>query len=156
MRTIIEETGEILVVAVPHKGPFNQIGEAFNRMGRLLEGMMAEHADKMGPGIGIYYFDTTSGPEEEWESHAGVIWNGPTDNLPEGLEIIRIPAGRRAVLHHNGPYDGIPDSWKQLHQDVVKERGETPAGGMCYEVYLNNPMNTPAEDLQTDLCQPIA
>ena len=65
----------------------------------------------------------------------------------------RIPGGKCAVTVHVGPYETIGETYERLTA-YVKEQGlETAA--FCYEYYLNDPAQTPPEELETEIYFPI-
>ncbi|MFZ5900080.1 MAG: GyrI-like domain-containing protein [Bacillota bacterium] len=64
-----------------------------------------------------------------------------------------IPAGKRAVCLHVGPYNKVEPAYHTLMQ-WIKENGHTPAG-VVYEFYLNDPSETPENELQTRIVFPL-
>jgi len=141
------------VAAVAHAGAHNRIGSAFERLGRILAAARA--LDQTRGMIAIYHDHGDGTPPAALRSHAGAIWaNGKP--LPEGLEELHLPAGRYAVLHYSGPYDGLTRAWSRIYTEWAPTvgavlRAEAPA----YELYLNSPADTAPEALRTDLCMPI-
>ena len=65
-----------------------------------------------------------------------------------------IPDGRAATCMHVGPYDRIGAAYEAL-QKWMDEEGHK-ASGAPYEFYLNDPRDTPAEELQTQIVFPLA
>ncbi len=63
------------------------------------------------------------------------------------IKASRIPGGRFSVALHTGPYDRVHSAYEALTKWTA-EKGYEPAG-VAYEVYLNDPAQTKAEDLQT-------
>jgi len=64
-----------------------------------------------------------------------------------------IPGGKVASIVHVGPYPTMGDGYKALN-DWMAEKGYQSAG-VYYEVYLNNPADTPPEALQTQIFTPL-
>ena len=64
-----------------------------------------------------------------------------------------IPAGKYATCVHTGPYDAIEPAYTALTQFVMEKGYE--ATGVAYEVYLNDPTNTPPEALMTQILFPL-
>ena len=60
-----------------------------------------------------------------------------------------IPAGRRVVTMHVGPYQQLGEVYAELLKWVA-EQGERP-GGLVFEFYLNEPETTPPPELQTKI-----
>jgi effector-binding domain-containing protein len=45
--------------------------------------------------------------------------------------------------------------WARLKSDWLAASRHRVGAGASYEIYLNNPMNTPKEKLETEICIPI-
>ncbi len=76
-------------------------------------------------------------------------------SLPGKGEIIpgEIPAGRYATCLYTGPYSELGTAYDALNQWVA-EKGVTPSG-VAYEMYLNDPTQTPPQELKTLIMFPI-
>jgi AraC family transcriptional regulator len=70
-----------------------------------------------------------------------------------GLEIIA--RGEYAVTTHLGPYSKLGDTYAALFGQWLPRSGRELASTLCFEVYLNSPENTAAEDLLTDIYAPL-
>jgi effector-binding domain-containing protein len=64
-----------------------------------------------------------------------------------------IPGGRAAACLHVGPYDQMKPAYDALMAWIPAHGYE--AAGACYEVYLNDPGQTPPEALQTQAVFPL-
>lgn len=64
-----------------------------------------------------------------------------------------LPGGKAAFDLHEGPYDTIGDAYNRLTA-YIKEQGLEPTG-VCYEIYLNDPGETPPEELKTEIYFPL-
>lgn len=64
-----------------------------------------------------------------------------------------IPAGKQAVCLHIGSYSKVEPAYEALMEWVV-EKGYTPTG-VAYEFYLNDPSETPEEELKTRIVFPL-
>jgi effector-binding domain-containing protein len=65
----------------------------------------------------------------------------------------KIPGGKVAVTMHTGPYNTIRESYAAL-SSFIQEQG-LKMEAFCYEVYLNDPRETPPEALKTEIYFPI-
>jgi len=76
-------------------------------------------------------------------------------SLPPEGEIMpgEIPAGRYATGLFTGPYSELGTAYDALNQWMV-EKGDSPSG-MSYEIYLDDPSNTPPQELKTLIMFPI-
>jgi len=77
------------------------------------------------------------------------------DFLPgsEEVKASEIPAGRYAMTIYTGPYNEIAPAYQQI--SVWIESQELKASGSAYEMYLNDPGDTPAAELQTMILFPL-
>jgi effector-binding domain-containing protein len=66
----------------------------------------------------------------------------------------KLPGGKAAVTLHVGPYDKIGEAYDRLTA-FVKEQGLKPLE-VCYEFYLNDPVETPPEELKTEIYFPLS
>ncbi|WP_299892367.1 GyrI-like domain-containing protein [uncultured Ruegeria sp.] len=139
------------VVALPHKGAYGEIGKSFEAFSALCESR--ELWSKVGPVIGLYLDSPDTVPEDQLRSFAGAEYRG--DQTPEGMDDLKIPGGKTAVLTFKGPYSGLHAAYHSLFGNWLPESGEEPADQPCYEIYLNDPRETPPEELLTEICLPL-
>jgi effector-binding domain-containing protein len=64
-----------------------------------------------------------------------------------------IPGGKVATCLHIGPYSEIGPAYTALSQ-WMEEQGYEPTG-VAYESYLNDPEQTPPEELRTQIAFPL-
>jgi AraC family transcriptional regulator len=138
------------VAALPHRGPYPQIGAVFAQISREFDAAGLWGA-VIGPAIGLYYDDPSQTRAADLRAHAGMIVSADAV-LPANLEEIHLPAGRYAVLRYVGPYTGLPAAWHWLYQHWLPESGESLAETPPFELNPNSPMDTPPEKLITDIC----
>jgi AraC family transcriptional regulator len=141
------------LVCVPHKGPYPEIGRAFEKLGATVaaRGLYP----RLGPMVGVYYDSPADTKPANLRSHAGL--EAPSDLPIEApLEEVILPAGRHAVLTFTGPYSGLPAAYDQLLGIWLPASGETYGTSPMFEVYLNSPMDTAPDDLLTEICLPLA
>ena len=141
------------LAAVRHIGPYNQISSAFGQLSAI-----AGPAGLFTPGaemIALYHDDPQATPPAQLRSDAGVtVPNGVA--LPSGLVEQRVAAGKYACTLHVGPYESLPETWARMTREWLPASGQRRAAGASYELYLNNPMTTPKEKLETEVCIPVA
>lgn len=151
----IKTLPELRVAAVRHIGPYNQISEAFERLGQVAgrAGLIQPSDTEM---VALYYDDPESTPADQLRSDAGLTV--PEDaSLPEGLSEQRVPAGRYASAVHVGPYEQLGDAWARMMGEWLPASGRRISeDAPSYEVYLNNPMTTPKDELRTEIRIPVA
>lgn len=137
--------------AMPHKGPYNEISRAYDKLGAILgaRGLWPQ----AGAMVAVYYDDPSATPAPDLRSHAGVTF-GPDVALDAPLEVVTLPAGPHAVLTYRGPYSGLAAAYDQLYA-WLPTSGRQPADSPVFEIYLNTPMDTAPEDLLTEICVPL-
>ncbi len=153
MQLEITERPAMRVGGIRHVGPYHKIASAYEKLGGI-----AGRAGLFGmPGVqmlGVYHDLPDNKPEEELTSDAAVSL--PEDfATPDGLAEQLIPGGRYAHATHNGDYSTLGNTWKAV-MDAVAERGLRVARTPCYEIYVNNPSNTPPDELRTEIYVPVA
>ena len=93
-----------------------------------------------------------NGDMEDLDIEAGV----PIAKIVSGKGRItshEIEAGYQLTTIHVGPYSEIEPAYETL-MEFAKEKKLVPTG-IAYEFYLNNPMETEEEDLQTEIAFPL-
>lgn len=141
-----------ILAAVPHTGPYLEVGGAFEQVNTIFTSRNAwGHAKGM---MGIYYDDPNAVPAAELRSHAGVIVSDAAE-VPTGLEVVEAAGGKMAVMHYKGPYAGLKAAYDYLYGEWLPQSGEEPRDAPAMEIYLNNPMDTAPDDLATDVCLPL-
>ncbi len=139
------------IVALKHRGNYAEIGRSFETFGALCESRKLW--PQLGPVIGLYLDSPDEVPEQDLRSYAGAEYRG--DAAPDGMEDLSIPGGKTAVLRYKGPYSGIHAAYHSLFGNWLPDSGEEPADQPCYEIYLNDPRDTPPDELLTEICLPL-
>lgn len=140
------------LAAVPHKGPYPEIGRAFEKLGSTVSAR--GFYGRFGNMVAVYYDSPADVKPADLRSHAGL--EAPVDlPLDPPLEEITLPGGRHAVLTFKGPYAGLQAAYDQLFGIWLPQSGEAPADSPVFEVYLNTPMDTAPADLVTEICLPL-
>lgn len=140
------------LAALAHRGDYQLSSQAFERVGAIFatRGLWAQARGM----VGVYYDDPAATPVDELRCHAGIIVDEGFE-IPEDLEELRLRGGRYAVMAHKGPYATLHKAYDALFQEWLPSSGVVPADLPVYENYLNDPSNTPAPELRTDICLPL-
>ncbi|WP_282078649.1 AraC family transcriptional regulator [Epibacterium ulvae] len=148
----IREVPARILSVLPHVGPYNDIGLAFEKF----YGLCASRNlwANIGVSIGVYVDSPETVPETELRSFAGAEWKG--QEVPEGTQRFDLVARRVAVLTYQGPYSGISAAYNSLFGNWLPVSGEEPADAPCYELYLNSPRDVSPEELLTEIHLPLA
>lgn len=150
----IKQMPEFRLGTVHHAGPYQQISEAFQRLGSIAgpAGLLQHPGATM---IGVYHDDPETTPPDQLRSEAGLsVPDGVP--LPAGLVEVRLPAGRYACVTHVGPYTGLPDVWARLIGQWLPQSGYQANNNLNFEIYRNNPMTAPPHELRTEIYLPLA
>lgn len=153
MREIEIRTAPTLTVAgVAHRGPYMDIGEAYERMHALFE---ARGLYRPGQSNVAVYFDNArvTAPENCRSLAARSVADDAKIEPP--LEKYEIASGECAVLRHRGPYAELGAAYDWLFGVWLPGSGREAADRPCYEIYFNTPMDAAPEDLITDIHLPL-
>jgi AraC family transcriptional regulator len=153
MDVAIERMPQLRVATIHHVGPYNQIGAAFQRLGDIAgpAGLFGTQGATM---LAIYHDDPDTTPVNELRSDAGITVAADAP-LPPGLDEQHLPAGRYARTTHVGSYEHLGDTWARLMGEWLPASGERVADSPSFEIYRNTPMDTPKEQLRTDVYVPL-
>jgi AraC family transcriptional regulator len=154
MDVTIEQRPALRAAGLRPVGPYDQISEAFGRLGQIAgrAGLFAQPGAAM---IAIYHDNPQSTPAAELRSDAAVVVAEDV-KLPLELTEQRVDGGRYACTIHVGPYEKLPETWAMLMRQWLPANKLRMADGPSYELYLNNPMQVPPEQLRTQICIPLA
>jgi len=152
MNVTVEDMPELRLATVPHSGPYNRISEAFQKLAAIAGPAGLFRPDAMM--IALYHDDPETTPAAQLRSDAGLT---VPDNLqlPAATVEKSLPAGRYARATHIGPYATLPDAWSRLLGEWLPGSGLRVGKGVSFELYRNDPTNTPPEQLRTDLYIPV-
>ncbi len=104
--------------------------------------------------IGICHDDPEVTPEDKIRYDAAITIR--REVKPEGdIGLQTIPAGNYAVTTHRGPYDNLHEKWSALCGQWIPQNGRQFRIAPSFEIYRNDPQNTPPDELITDLYAPI-
>ena len=105
--------------------------------------------------LGLSGIDKTKPGEEAMIYQAGVgIANAPTKPL-KGLQYRKIKEGKYARFLLTGPYSQIWIAFNQIFKTLAESKVELRPE-FCIENYINDPKETPEDQLKTELLIPVA
>ena len=150
MQTQLEtrDVPEINCMGLVHKGPYNQIGPTFQKLGELIT--QAQLWGKVGMMRGIYRDNPNDVPADQLTSYACVEILDETVEWPAELLKMHFKGGKAAVLAHKGPYEQLPDAWMAISEAVYGPNSSfVPAPGFSRGEYssvdFENPDNNVTE-----------
>ncbi len=147
----VRELGAARLAGVLHRGDYRKLGTSFERL-----------RDLLGPGdwaqvrraAAVGHDNPRRTPEADLRAHACVLVTEAFALRPP-FEEIRYPAGRYAIMLLRGPCDQLPEAGRGFIEDWLAASGEMAAGPAPYEVYLNDPRDTPPAELLTEVRLPL-
>ncbi|GAB5488917.1 MAG: AraC family transcriptional regulator [Parasphingorhabdus sp.] len=149
----IKRTPARHIAALLHKGSYTEVGPCFDKLANIAT------KTKLWPNVecmvGIHYDDPNVIDEANLRCHAGLSVPGNVP-VPNELELVQLQGGDYAILHYKGPYEGVKIAYDFLFGKWLAETDCIPLDAPCYELYLNNPEDTPPEQLLTDIYLPMA
>jgi len=150
---IIETHPPYRAAGVLHVGAPVDIGRAFQTLGGILFARnLLQHAKGM---VAIYHDAPEAKQESEMRAHAAVVM---ADGFPagvEGLEYFDLVGGKHAIMQHKGPYATLGAAWEWFYGKWLPQSGEEPRDAPPFELYVNDPRNTPPDQLRTDIRLPL-
>jgi effector-binding domain-containing protein len=121
------------------------LGEAFGKIAQYL-GEIGEQPG--GPPFAAYHNMDVQNLDVEIGFPVPRVLGGRDD-----IQAGEIPEGKYAACLYTGPYNKIEPAYNAL-TTWVEEQGHV-AKGVAYEIYLNDPAETPEEALMTQILFPL-
>ncbi len=153
MKPILTRQERLRAACLRHRGPYQQIAEAFARLEPIAEA--AGLFDSPPQLLAVYYDNPATVPAADLRSDAGLLIAESTA-VPDGLTEVILAAGPYVHARHVGPYDTLPTTWARLREYLSAGHGVERGNGPGYEIYRNNPMTAAPKDLLTDVFIPTA
>lgn len=154
MKTNIEikDMPELKVLYVRHTGPFDQIGNAYEKLMKWAgpRGLLASQTMKT---VTIYHDDPAVTDIANLRQSACITIDREMKGEGE-VGRIDIPSGRYAVGRFEIGVEGFSDAWNTMCQ-WFSESGYQPGEGMYYELYHNSIEQDMAKHFVLDICIPV-
>jgi len=104
--------------------------------------------------LGIGHDDPTITAPEEIRYDAAVVLEEEV-NVTAPVTLGTLQGGDYAIITHQGPYEKLEESYKAIMGKWIPSSGREMRDCPVFEVYLNNPETTPADQLLTDIYIPL-
>lgn len=138
--------------SVPHIGNYMEINHAMGTLfGSLAEQQLLNESTAM---MAVFFDDPDTTPVEQLRSCACSPITDDVD-LIAPLEHFELFQSNYAKLLYTGPYADMKDAYSWLYGTWLTSSGYEVADAPCVELYLNNPQEVPASELQTLMCLPL-
>jgi len=149
----VKEAPALTVAYVRHIGPFQGIGQAFEKLMRWAgpRGLLRFPETKV---LGVYHDSPEITETDKLRSDAGITV--PPQTVVEGeIGKMTVPGGLFAVAYAEVAPHEFGEAWNVLMRDWLPESGYQPDDRMCYELYLNDPQNHPEGKFIIEIHEPI-
>lgn len=140
------------VAFMRHVGPYQEVGALWQRFGGWagMNGLFK-------PGkrvLGMAHDDPEVTPPDKIRYDACIEVDESFQPSGEvGVQEVR--GGAYAMTVHEGPYDGLANTYCTLMGQWLPAQSRETADAPCFEIYVNNPMDTKPEDLRTEVYVPV-
>jgi AraC family transcriptional regulator len=152
MKVAVDRRGEIMVVALRREGKaYTDLNATFGQVWSW-----AEATDTLQHLQGIYGIpldDPASVPVDELRYDAGLALG--VTSAPEPFRVLRLPAGEFACLRHFGSYAGLEAATQYVVGEWLLSSGREPADFPVFHNFINDPDQTPVDELITDILLPL-
>ena len=149
----VKEMPELHAAYVRHIGPYNQIGEAMQRMFKWAgaRGLLRFPETQS---LVVYRDSPQTTETEKLRSDACITV--PKDAKVDGeVSLMTIPGGKFAVGHFEIDATQFGEAWDALLGEWMSSSGYQSDGRMCYVLYLNDPQTHPEKKFIVDICEPV-
>lgn len=153
MNVRIETLPERRIARVRQTGPYKESAERAWAVLCAWAGPLG----LLGPGalfIGIGHDDPSVTPGEQLRYDAAISLERELAPGP-GVVMDSLPGGDYAVVTHQGPYERLEETYREIMGRWLPQSGREFREGPCFEVYRNDPERTRPEDLLTDVHIPL-
>ncbi len=138
--------------SVHHSGNYMEINHAMGTLfGALAEQQILSEDSIM---MAVFLDDPDTTPVDQLRSCACSPIGRDTELAPP-LERLDIFQGNYAKLLYTGPYADMKDAYRWLYGTWLPNSNYEVADAPGVELYLNNPQEVPASELQSLLCLPL-
>lgn len=144
----------IPIVMIRHRGPYEELSSEFDRLWEWVtaNGVPAART------IGIYWDNPDYVSARQLRSAACVEVPVTYQLMDRGglpLELSQIVGGTYATTRFVGPYEELAPVWSRLTQQIEGGMGRRISSDPAFEIYVNDPSDTPPDRLITDLYMPV-
>lgn len=137
---------EMQLAGYPHKGDYMEIISTFDKL--FMTASSQNFLNENTRSFGLYYDDPKSVTTDELRSMACLTVD-ESQPLDGELERVTIPAGKCVSVLFKGPYAELEKPYDWLFGHWIPNSGEEIADFPPFEEYLNNPKETPPNELLT-------
>lgn len=151
MELTIVDLPERLVAKVRHVGPYPEAKHAWMAlMGWAFPaGVITPETEYLG----LCYDNPDTTPPEQIRYDATITVPAGTQGA-DPVTVEPLPGGKYAMTLHKGPYENLKETYEAI-MPAMQAQSLTFRMSHGMEKYLNDPMQTPPEELLTEIYMPI-
>jgi AraC family transcriptional regulator len=142
----------VQLAGMAHCGSYMQVGKAFAVAYTRMAAQGLARPDMRW--MAVYLDDPFAVPEAQLHSRAGLSLPAACTLRPP-LEPFTLGGCLCAVLRHQGPYATMRSAYQWLYGQWLVQSGFEAGNCPVFEEYLNNPRNTPPDQLLSDIYLPL-
>lgn len=154
MNVTIEKREKTIVYGMRHVGRYMEVGKVFQEVFQWA--CTSGLAPQIKCGICIYYDDPSVVPDEKCRADACVELSLPYPEETDKVKRHEIPAGTYACYRHVGSYSKLEEAYAAFCGGWFPANDYEPANSPSFEIYHNDPADTPEDELITDIYIQIA
>ncbi len=152
MEVSLEQRKPVRVAFVRHVGPYQECDTAWAKLSKFATEQGWSPSNILRIGIGHDNPEVT--PADKLRYDACLTVDDRFQATGE-IGVQELPGGEYAVVTHRGPYSTLADTWRQIFREWLPKSGREMRSGPCFEIYVNDPMATPPEELVTLIHVPL-
>jgi AraC family transcriptional regulator len=154
MNVQVIDLAPIRVVMLRHTGPYDEVEKVFEQLWNWAQ----KNNVPTRRTIGIYWDNPDVVPASRLRSAAcfelpAGYQIGDRGGLPLAVE--EIAGGPYATTRFVGPYEDLAPVWTSLTEYVEGPLGRRISSNPAFELYVNDPGDTPPQQLITELYMPL-
>lgn len=151
MSMTVETVEARTIASIRDSCAMEEMADAMGRgFGRIMSLLSAQGAAPVGPPMTIYPEPVAEGAPLVFETAVPVPRGTRGDDV---VQVSEMPTAHVAVFMHEGPYSELGRTYMAA-AGQMREAGLLPGGGPR-EIYLNDPGETPPEQLLTRIEFPV-
>lgn len=149
----VETVGPIRMVGVRRICPIAEIGPCMQSAFEEVNEKLAGHNPPQ-PCEAISVYHKLDPKKQTFDFTSGFVFPESAGHVPEGLSSWSTPRTSALCVEHVGSYENLGNAWSTAHQYVRYKRLKLSRQPGC-EIYRNDPHDTPAAELRTEVFLPL-
>lgn len=149
----VEPIGPLTVAGVSRSCAFNDLGLVMDEAIVAATDLLIQH-NLPSDGLPISVYHNFAHKSESIEFTTGRVVPDSLDSLPEDISTWSMPQMQALRVEHHGRYENLGNAWYTAIQ-VARQKKLRQSEIGAFEIYRNDPAETPAAELRTDVFLPL-